>query len=285
MNDDILSLITEKYDEFSKSQRLIADYIVNNIEKAAYMTAGNLSVKIGISEATMVRFATVLGYDGYASFQKSLKKTAKSKLTSVQRMELALEKIGSRDILESVLKSDISAIEKTLSKIDKSCFEEAVSAISSAKKIYITGIRSAAALAEFAGFYLHFIFDDVRLIKSTGGDDLFEQILNVSEGDVVIGISFPRYSKNTIKALEYAKKNGATVIGITDSESSPVVSASKICLIAESDSVSFVDSLIAPFSIINALLVAVGLNNKDIIQRNFEKLEQIWDEYEVYDKK
>lgn len=285
MNKDVLSIIAEKSGEFSKSQKLIAEYIASNIEKAAYMTAGNLSSKIGISEATMVRFASVLGFDGYPSFQKSLQKTAKSKLTSMQRMELSLEKIGSRDVLESVLKSDITAIEKTLSKIDKHSFEKAVSAISGADKIYITGVRSAASLAEFAGFYLHLIFDNVRLIKSTGGDDLFEQILNIKKGDVIIGISFPRYSKNTIKALEYAKKNGATAIGITDSEGSPVVDASEICLIAENDSISFVDSLIAPFSVINALLVAVGINNKDIIKRNFDKLEQIWDEYEVYDKK
>lgn len=284
MYNDITDIINEKYDQFTKSQRLIADYITANIEKAAYMTAGNLSARIGISEATMVRFASVLGFDGYPSFQKFLQKTVKSRLTSVQRIELALEKIGSRDILESVLKSDINAIDKTLCHIDKSSFEKAVYAISSAKKIYITGVRSAAALAEFTGFYFHLIFDNVRVIKSTGGDDIFEKIISVGEGDVIIGISFPRYSKNTIKALEYAKKNGATVIGITDCESSPVVAASEISLIAESDTTSFVDSLTAPFSVINALIVAVGINNRDIIQKNFEKLEEIWDEYEVYDK-
>lgn len=176
-------------------------------------------------------------------------------------------------------------IEKTLENIDKSQFERAAAAISAADKIYITGIRSAAALAEFAGFYLHLIFDNVHLIKSTGGDDLFEQILNVGKGDVIIGISFPRYSKNTIKALQYAKNNGATVIGITDSKSSPVVEESELCLIAESDAASFVDSLTAPLSVINALIVAVGMSNKDRMQKNLEKLERIWDEYEVYDKK
>jgi len=285
MSNNIITLINDKYTGLSKSQRLIADYILKNTEKAAYMTAANLSSKVGVSEVTVVRFAAMLGFEGYPTFQKSMQKNVKSKLTPVQRMELAAEKLGSRDILESVLKSDISAIEKTLTKIDKTSFENAVSAISSAKKIYITGIRSAASLAVFAGFYLHLIFDNVRLIKSTGGDDLFEQILSVSEGDVIIGISFPRYSKNTVKALEYAKKNGATVIGITDSELSPVVSASQICLIAESDTTSFVDSLIAPFSVINALIAAVGMKNRELAFRNFEKLEQIWDEYEVYDKK
>lgn len=285
MNKDILTLIDEKYNDFSKSQRLIADYIKTNFEKTAYMTAGSLSAKIGISEATMVRFASVLGFDGYPSFQKMLQKNVKNKLTSMQRMELALEKIGSHDLLQEVLKSDISAIEKTLSQTDKSNFEKAVSAISSGKKIFITGVRSAAALAEFAGFYLNLIFENVRVIKTTGGDGLFEQLLSVSEGDVIIGISFPRYSKNTVKALEYAKKNGATVIGITDSEYSPVAKTSHISLIAESETTSFVDSLTAPFSLINALIVAVVMNNRDIVSHNFEKLEQIWDEYEVYDKK
>ena len=283
--NDILRRIREKSDGFSKSQRIIAEYITSSSEKAAYMTAARLSQKTGVSESTVVRFATELGFDGYPDFQKSLQGAVKTQLTSVQRMELACEKIGSRNVLESILKSDMGFIEKTLEAIDKSQFEKAAAAISSANKIYITGIRSAAALAEFAGFYLHLIFDNVQLIKSTGGDDLFEQILNVGKGDVIIGISFPRYSKNTIKALKYAKANGATVIGITDSKSSPVVAEAELCLIAESDATSFVDSLAAPFSVINALIVAVGMSNREKMQKNLEKLERIWDEYEVYDKK
>lgn len=283
--NDILRRIKEKSDGFSKSQRIIAEYITSSSEKAAYMTAARLSQKTGVSESTVVRFATELGFDGYPDFQKSLQGAVKTQLTSVQRMELACEKIGSRNVLESILKSDMGFIEKTLETIDKSQFEKAAEAISSANKIYITGIRSAAALAEFAGFYLHLIFDNVQLIKSTGGDDLFEQILNVGKGDVIIGISFPRYSKNTIKALKYAKANGATVIGITDSKSSPVVAEAELCLIAESDATSFVDSLAAPFSVINALIVAVGMSNREKMQKNLEKLERIWDEYEVYDKK
>lgn len=283
--NDILRRIKEKSDGFSKSQRIIAEYITSSSEKAAYMTAAKLSQKTGVSESTVVRFATELGFDGYPDFQKSLQGAVKTQLTSVQRMELACEKIGSRNVLESILKSDVGFIEKTLETIDKSQFEKSAEAISSANKIYITGIRSAAALAEFAGFYLHLIFDNVQLIKSTGGDDLFEQILNVGKGDVIIGISFPRYSKNTIKALKYAKANGATVIGITDSKSSPIVAEAELCLIAESDATSFVDSLAAPFSVINALIVAVGMSNREKMQKNLEKLERIWDEYEVYDKK
>lgn len=283
--NDILLTIKEKNSGFTKSQKIIAEYIEKNSEKAAYMTAAKLSEKTGVSESTVVRFACELGFDGYPAFQKALQGAVKTQLTSVQRMELAYEKIGSRNILDSTLKSDIGYIEKTLETIDKNQFERAAEALSYANKIYITGIRSAAALAEFAGFYLHLILDNVHLINSTGGDDVFEQILNVGKGDVVLGISFPRYSKNTIKALRYAKNNGATVIGITDSKNSPVVAESEYCLIAENDATSFVDSLTAPFSVINALIVAVGMMNKEKMQTNLEKLERIWDEYEVYDKK
>ncbi|MDD6736123.1 MAG: MurR/RpiR family transcriptional regulator [Clostridiales bacterium] len=282
--NDIISVISSKSAAFSKGQKKIANYILKNRENAAYMTAARLSQGAGVSEATVIRFAYELGLNGYPELQKRLIDHAKTQLTSLQRMKLACEKIGSRDILYSILKSDVGYIEKTLENIDKSQFEKAAAAISSANKIYITGVRSAASLAEFAGFYLHLIFDNVRLIKSTGGDGLFEQILNVGEGDAFIGISFPRYSKNTIKALEYAKKNGATVIGITDSKSSPVALMSDFTLIAWCDTTSFIDSLTAPFSLINALLVAVGMANMDKVRNNLERLEQIWDEYEVYDR-
>jgi len=282
---DVVALIEENKIKFSKSHNIIANYVLTNIEKTAYMTIAKLSKETGVSEATVLRFAEKLGFDGYPAFQKSLNEYAKAKLTSIQRMELAYEKIGDSNVFNRVLRSDIAYIEKTLDNIDANDFEKAANAISSAKRIYITGVRSAAALAEFAGFYLHLIFDNVRLIKTTGGDDLFEQIMNVEKDDVFIGISFPRYSKNTIKALEYANRNGATVIGISDSKNSPVSQVSNICLVAESDTTSFVDSLTAPFSLINALVVAVGLKNRELVHNNFERLEKIWDEYEVYSKK
>ena len=282
---DIITRIKENERDFSKSQKKIAEYLEKNLEKTAYMTASRLSESTGVSEATVVRFAERLGFDGYPEFQKNLLSYAKGKLTSLQRIELAYEKIGDGNVLNAVLKSDISHIEKTLENIDKEQFEKAARSISASNRIYITGVRSAAALAEFAGFYLHLIFDNVRLIKSTGGDDIFEQIMNIEEGDVFIGISFPRYSKNTIKALEYAKRSNATVIGITDSKNSPVASVCDYCLIAECDTTSFVDSLTAPISLINALIAQVGLKNRERVHRNFERLEKIWDEYEVYDKK
>lgn len=284
-SNDILSVINDRKTSLSKSHKKIAEYILQNSEKAAYMTAAKLSKNAGVSEATVIRFAYELGFDGYPEFQKKLLELVKTQLTALQRMELAYEKNDGADILSLTLKSDIGHIEKTLESNEKSQFEAAAKAISSAKKIYITGVRSAAALAEFAGFYLHLVFDNVRLIKTTGGDDLFEQIINVGEGDVVIGISFPRYSKNTIRALEYAGKNGAAVIGITDSRTSPVEKVSDITLIAEGGTMSFIDSLTAPFSLITALLAAVSMTNRKAVQDKLERLEQIWDEYEVYDKK
>lgn len=284
-NENILAEIAERMSRFSKSQRKVAEFIVNNSEKSAYMTAAKLSEKVGVSEATVVRFAYEVVSDGYPGLQKRLAELAKSQLTPMQRMELAYEKNAGRDLLYHTLKRDIGYIESTLENVDRELFEAAAATISSADKIYITGVRSSAALAEFAGFYLHLIFDNVHLIKSTGGDGIFEQILNIGKGDALIGISFPRYSKNTIKAMDYAKKSGAAVIGITDSGSSPVNAVSDIVLTAESGTASFIDSLTAPLSMINALLSAVGMMNKDRIGRNLERLEQIWDEYEVYDKK
>ncbi len=282
---DIIKDIGDNSKTLSKSHKKIAEYILEKCEKAAHMTAGRLSEETGVSESTVVRFACEMGYDGYPAFQKALKDYVKGHMTTAQRMELAYEKMASGDILASTLKADIGYIEKTLETIDKKQFELAADAISKADKIYVTGVRSAAGLAEFARFYLHLIFDNVQMINSTGGDGLFEQILNVGKNDVVIGISFPRYSKNTIKAISYAKANGATVIGITDSENSPVAMGSDICLISRSDTASFVDSLVAPLSVINALIAAVGIKNRDKMQKNLERLEQIWEEYEVYDRK
>lgn len=282
---DIIENIKRKSETFSKGNKKIAEYIASKCEKAAYMTAGRLAETVGVSESTVVRFASEMGFGGYPAFQRELQDYIKGQLTTAQRMEIACEKIGNGDILASTLKADISYIEKTLETMDKTQFERAADAISSADKIYVTGVRSAAGLAEFVRFYLHLIFDNVYMINSTGGDDLFEQILNVGKNDVIIGISFPRYSKNTLKALSYAKTGGATVIGITDSENSPVSAESDICLVSRSDTVSFVDSLVAPLSVINALMAVVGIKNREKMQKNLEKLERIWEEYEVYDRK
>ena len=281
---DVIRIINERRGDLSKRQRQIAEYIVGNFDKAAYMTAAQLGESVGVSESTVVRFAVELGFDGYPAFQKNLREGTRNRLNSMQRIELASKRIKDDDVLSSVLKADVEKILVTLNEIDREQFNGAVEALVSARNIYITGVRSASALASFTGFYFNLLFDNVKLINTTGADDIFQQLFRVGECDVVLGMSFPRYSKNTVNALEYAAKCGATVIGITDNVKSPIVKFSKYSLIARSDMDSFVDSLVAPLSVVNALIVAVGMKNKTEAINTFEKLETIWDEYEVYDK-
>ena len=284
LDREVIKEIKEQYASFSKRQKSIADYVVNHFDKAAYMTASQLAKNVGVSESTVVRFAAELGFDGYQKFQKNLREEAKRHLNSLQRMEIASEKINNDDVLSSVLKSDAGNILSTLNEIDKKQFRGAVEALGSAKNIYITGVRSAAALASFMGFYFNLLFENVKLINTTGADDIFEQLFRAGKDDVVIGMSFPRYSKNTVDAMKYAANCGATVIGITDNKKSPIVKYSKYCLIARSETESFVDSLAAPLSVVNALIVAVGMKKKQETVSTFERLEAIWTEYEVYDK-
>lgn len=285
MNDtDVIGYINEHMADFSKRQRALGEYIAKHYDKAAYMTAAQLGRNAGVSESTVVRFAAEIGFDGYQSLQKNLRETMRNQLNSLQRMELAANKIADGDILSAVLKSDIEKIISTLNEIDKEQFDGAVETLLNAENIYITGVRSAAALASFTGFYFNLLFDNVRLINSTGADDIFEQLFRVGKNDAVLGMSFPRYSKNTVAALRYAAGCGASVIGITDNKKSPIVKFSKYCLIARSDMDSFVDSLVAPLSVVNALIVAVGMRKKKETVDTFKKMETIWAEYEVYDK-
>lgn len=281
---DIISYLRENTDTFSKRQRLIAQYILNNFDKAAYMTAAALGEAVGVSESTVVRFASELGFEGYPKLQKRLREVARANSTSVQRMEIASRRMDASNLLEEVLKSDISKIKQTLEEIDRSQFDGAVEEILRAKKIYIAGARSSASIAGFAEYYFRLMFGNTQLISSSGSADTFEQLMRIDKGDVIIGMSFPRYSKNTVRALEYACKRGACVIGITDSVNSPIVRLSKYFLIAKSDMDSFVDALVAPFSVINALIVALGMRKQAEIKQTFERLENIWEEYEVYDK-
>ncbi len=280
---DILTIIKNEVNSFSKRQKMLAEYILNNYDKASYMTATQLGKITGVSESTVVRFATVLGFEGYQQLQKSLKEATIARLNSLQRMEIASKRMG-ENILDSVLKTDVKNILSTLSEIDKQQFDLAIKSILDAKNIYITGVRSASAIASFAGFYFNLLFDNVKLINTTGADDIFEQLLRVGAGDVVVGISFPRYSKSTVEAMEYAEKCGACVIGITDNKKSPIVKFSRYCLFAKSNMDSFADSLVAPLSVVNALIAAISIKKKDEVVRTFEKLENIWAEYEVYDK-
>lgn len=281
---DILTYLKDNLNTFSKRQKLIATYILESYDKAAYMTAAALSETIGVSESTVVRFAAELGFDGYPKMQKCLRQLTVTQSNSLKRIEIASRHLDNNNILSSVLKSDIRMIEHTLSEIDKVQFDDAVNAILNAKNIYITGFRSAASLANFADFYLRLIFNNTKLISSADPADMFEQAMHINEKDVIIGMSFPRYSKNMIKLLEYASKKGATVIGITDSTASPIVKVSTHSLISKTDMNSFVDSLVAPFSVVNALIAAVVMKQKEKVQNILKNLENIWDEYEVYDK-
>ena len=269
---------------FSKGHKAIGKYIIENYDKAAFMTASKLGRAVGVSESTVVRFATELGYNGYPKLQKALQELIRAKLTSVQRIQASSGRINENEVLKNVILSDIEKLRLTLEDIKKDDFQSAVSAILEAENIYILGVRSSASLASFLGFYFNLIFDNMRLINTTSVSEMFEQMLRVKKGDVVIGISFPRYSRRTVRALQYAKDRGAAVVAITDTLTSPLTDCSDYNLIAKSDMVSFVDSLVAPLSVINALIVAIGLRKKDEVFSVFEELENIWDEYDVYEK-
>jgi len=282
--NDLMRKIQSSIPDFSKGQKLIANFIINHYDKAAFMTAARLGEEVGVSESTVVRFANEIGFDGYPKLQKVLKELIKSKLTSVQRIEVSSKRISEDNIIKSVLQSDIDKIKMTLEDIDANNFNNTVESILNANKIYILGVRSCAPLASFLGFYFNLIFDNVRLVHTTSVSEMFEQIIYASENDVVIGISFPRYSKRTVNALKFGKSRGATVISITDSVESPLAQCSDHSLIARSDMASFVDSLVAPLSVINALIVAIGSRRKQHIYDTFENLEKIWEEYQVYEK-
>lgn len=283
MSQNLLSRIEEEYAGLSKGQKRIADYILVHYDKASFMTAAKLGNLVGVSESTVVRFAAELGYDGYPEFQRALQEIIRVRLTAVQRLEIASNRVDEGNILNTVLTSDMEKIKVTLEQIDRAAFQKTVETILNARRIYILGVRSSSALAGFLGFYFNLMFENIRLVHTSSVSEMFEQILNVEKGDVVIGISFPRYSKRTIQALQYAKDSGATVIGLTDSNTSPLAPLSDIALIAGSDMVSFADSLVAPLSLINALIVAISMQKKDEVTHNFEKLEEIWGEYHVYE--
>lgn len=279
-----MNVIKTKFTNLSKGQKLIAEYILKHYDKAAFMTAAKLASSVGVSESTIVRFANELGFDGYPSLQKSLQELIKTKLTTVQRLELLQNEDLEGNVVKGVLKSDIDNIRSTLDKIDPLTFNEIVDKLFEAKRIYILGLRSSTALAEFLGFYLNLILDNVKIVSS-GISDIFEQMLSITSEDLVIGISFPRYSKRTIDALNYAKTKGSTVVSITDSDMSPLAKNSDYTLFAQSNMTSFVDSLVAPLSVINALIIAVGFREKDIISKSFSELEKIWANYDVFSYK
>ena len=284
MSRDLIHSITQQMPGFSKGQKLIAQYILAHYDKAAFMTAAKLGMTVGVSESTVVRFASELGFEGYPQLQRALQELIRNRLTSVQRMEVTSDQLGEGNILHKVLNLDIEKIRRTMEKASVEDFEQAVDTIVHANNIYILGVRSASALSGFMSFYFNQIFESVRLVNTTSTSEMFEQIMRIKEGDVFIGITFPRYSKRTVNAANFAKQNGAKVIAITDSNISPIAETADHLLLARSDMASFVDSLVAPLSVINALIVAVGIRKKDEISSTYERLEQIWDEYNVYEK-
>lgn len=282
--NELLARLDEKYLKLSKGQRRLTDYIRQNYDKAAFLTAAKMGEAVGVSESTVVRFATQLGYKGYPEFQKALGEMVRTKLNSIQRMEVTYGRITQSEILTNVLHSDIEKIKLTMESIDQQAFEMAVDTIINAKKIYLVGIRSCAPLASFLAFYLNLIFDNVVTVNANGSSDIFEQIIHVDEEAVVIGISFPRYSMRTLKALEFASNRKAKVITLTDSVHSPMTLYSSCNLIARSDMASIVDSLVAPLSVINALVVAICMKKQNEVINTLGKLEEIWDEYQVYSR-
>lgn len=269
---------------FSKGQKQIARFIIDHYDKAAYMTASKMGAEVGISESTVVRFVMELGYEGYAEFQKSLQEIIRTKLTAFQRVEVTNSQMGDGDILKNVLMSDIDKIRRTLEYIDPVSFNNAVDRIVTARNIYIIGVRSSSSLAGFLNYNFRMMFDNVKFVQTTSGSEMFEQIMNIGKDDVMIAISFPRYSKRIIHAVEYARGTGADVISLTDSPESPIALHASYLLVAQSDMVSFVDSLVAPLSVINALIVAVSRKRQDEFAERLRKLEVIWDKYDVYDK-
>ena len=284
MNSDILALLQNNAHTFSKGQRLIAKYITECYDKAAFMTASKLGKTVGVSESTVVRFAVDLGYDGYPSMQKAIREMVLNRLTSVQRLEVAHDRIGDQDVITTVLQSDMEKLRQTMETLDRAEFRAAVQAILDAERVYILGVRSAAPLANFLAYYLNYVSPNVHCVTTSGESEMFEKVVGVKPQDAIVAISFPRYSSATVKAAQYCRTTGATVIGLTDSKLSPLGQNCDHVLAAKSDMVSLVDSVVAPLSVINALIVAVAAQREERLSNTFTALEHIWDQYHVYEK-
>ena len=282
--EHLFTKIENMRSKLSKGQKRIAEYIEEHYDKAAFMTASKLGETVGVSESTVVRFAVEIGYDGYPKLQKAMQELIKDKLTSVQRIEVTSTRFGDDNILESVLNQDIEKIKRTIDEISHEDFNAAVKAIVEAKNIYIFAVRSSSALANFLGYYFDLIFGNVRVVSTTSKIEIYEKLLHINENDVIIGISFPRYSKTAVEGMKFASDRNASVIAITDSMISPLVAPADHVLLASSDIASIVDSLVAPLSLINALIVATVLAKKASVESTFQRLETYWDKYDVYAK-
>ncbi len=284
MNNDILSVLQERATTFSKGQRAIARYITESYDKAAFMTASKLGRTVGVSESTVVRFAVELGYDGYPTMQKAMQEMVLNRLTSVQRIEVANDRIGDQDILSLVLQSDMEQLRKTVSSVDRKDFSAAVNAILDARRIYVLGVRSASALASFLGYYLNLMFEDVHTIIDSGTGQVLEKLISAGPDDVVIAFSYPRYSTSTVTGASFCHSKGAKIVAMTDSRTSPLGQTSDFVLQTKSDMASLVDSLVAPLSVVNALVVALAARREEKLAKTFSRLEEIWEKYQVYEK-
>ena len=285
MNQDVLFLIESKRSSMSKGQRRIADYIATEYDKAAFMTAAKMGKTVDVSESTVVRFAVSLGFEGYPEMQKAMQEMVLNRLTSVQRLEVANDRIGDHDVLSAVLQSDMDKLRRTEETLDREAFQKAVDAIVDARRVFILGVRSTAPLAQFLGYYLRYLSDSVHIVTASGAGAMFEQIVGVNADDEVIAFSFPRYSSTTVKGAQYCRSAGATVIGITDSMISPLAENCDHVLLAKSDMLSLVDSLVAPLSLVNALIVGVSQRREKELARRLGALESIWEDYNVYEKR
>ncbi|MBO7304387.1 MAG: MurR/RpiR family transcriptional regulator [Clostridia bacterium] len=284
MATDISQRIKNLYPTFSKGQKKIANAILNDYHKAAYMTASKLGLFVGVSESTVVRFANELGFEGYSEFQRAVQELVRTKLTPNQRIEFTKQRMGTGDILEKVMESDINKIRYTLDRIDRDTFSAAVDAILSAKNIYVMGARSTEPLALVLKYNLSLIFDNVKFIQPTSTAEVFEQMFSIGHDDVLIAFSFPRYSSKMVSAVKYANQSGSNVVVFTDSEISPLAKYATCLITAQSDMASFMDSLVAPISIINAIIVEITRRREKEITERFDRLEKVWDEYDVYTK-
>ena len=285
MKIDIMTLLQENESAFSKGQKRIANYIKESYDKAAFMTANRLGKTVGVSESTVVRFAVDLGFDGFPSMQKAMQEMVLNRLTSVQRLEVACDRMGDQDVLSAVIQSDIEKLRRTGELVNREEFQACVNAVLGAKRVYIIGVRSVAPLANFLGYYLNYMFHNVHIVTASGTSEMFEKIVGMKKDDVVIAFSFPRYSTATVKAAQYCRSTGAKVIAITDHRESPLGQCADHVLCAKSDMVSLVDSLVAPMSVVNALIVAIASKREKELHRTFEELEHIWEEYNVYQKR
>ena len=284
MRADLLSRVQDGYTDFSKSQKAIADFLLSHYDKAAFMTAYALGRAVSVSESTVVRFAVELGYDGYPKMQKALQELIRSRLTSTQRMEVMADRIGGHNLLQTVLLSDMEKIRQTLDDMEPQAFDEAVAALLNARSIYVLGVRSSAALAQFFAFYARLMFDNVKLLNTSSVAETMEQALHIGPQDLFVGIGFPRYSRSTLQVMRFVRDKNARILAVTDCESSPLAQMADIKLYAKSDMVSFADSLVAPLSLLNALIVALSMRKREEISDVFSQLEHIWDTQDVYEK-